>query len=373
MAENMAENISVIKAHLEKAVELESFLYTYGKIREEMKERLGLVSREAYEVKAYEYGQTIPYESSDICQPVSAPPRFSTPSASEIFGSTVTTDFFGNMKFTPVKADPDPGYKLSPNEGSLKSGGGASPNSGLFASVLIGVAFILVVSYALGLVYGVINVLKIGFNTSLLMGVMKRTGWRIFKKIWFVGAVGGILLKPMSGGAAKGANTVDSGAVEAYRKKLEERNGKLAEEHRVIQYCNDTLAAIPPMEEAVTAKLKKHYSAGLIYPKYQNFVAVAQIYEYLDSGRCDSLVGANGAYNLFEQEMRANTIIVQLDQIYSKLEEIRQLQISIYQAVLSTYTVLQGIEGEIANLSAAVYDNTTAINNFNAQVRSCLN
>lgn len=47
---------------------------------------------------------------------------------------------------------------------------------------------------------------------------------------------------------------------------------------------------------------------GVIYPKYLTLPAVTTIYEYLESGRCDSLAGANGSYNLYESEFEASTL-----------------------------------------------------------------
>lgn len=55
--------------------------------------------------------------------------------------------------------------------------------------------------------------------------------------------------------------------------------------------------------------LRKLYSADVVYPKYRNMVAMCTIYEYLASGRCETLDGAQGAYNLYEAEIRQNIVI----------------------------------------------------------------
>ena len=49
--------------------------------------------------------------------------------------------------------------------------------------------------------------------------------------------------------------------------------------------------------------LEKLYAADVIFPKYRNMVAICTIYEYFVSGRCTTLVGADGAYNLYESEL----------------------------------------------------------------------
>ena len=98
------------------------------------------------------------------------------------------------------------------------------------------------------------------------------------------------------------------------------------------------------------------------------FQAVTQIHEYLETGRCSPLDGPDGAYNLFERELRANQIIAQLSQIVVRLDEIRQLQYEIVAAIQATNGLLAGISQDISSLESAVNVNTAAINDFNASV-----
>lgn len=42
-----------------------------------------------------------------------------------------------------------------------------------------------------------------------------------------------------------------------------------------------------------------YYNSGIVFSKYCNVVACSTFYEYLISGRCDALEGANGAYNIY--------------------------------------------------------------------------
>lgn len=72
------------------------------------------------------------------------------------------------------------------------------------------------------------------------------------------------------------------------------------------------------------------YGYNVIFSKYQNLVAVATFYEYLMAGRCELLEGANGAYNLYETEIRANLIIGQLSQVIESLEQVKGNQYMIY-------------------------------------------
>lgn len=72
------------------------------------------------------------------------------------------------------------------------------------------------------------------------------------------------------------------------------------------------------------------YGYDIIFGKYHNLIAASTFYEYLATGRCTGLTGADGAYNLFEAECKANQIIGQLSQVIVSLEQIKESQYTIY-------------------------------------------
>lgn len=78
---------------------------------------------------------------------------------------------------------------------------------------------------------------------------------------------------------------------------------------------------------------KTMYSYDILFEKYRNFVAISSLYEYLVSGRCETLEGPHGAYNLFENEIRMDMVISHLKQVIVSLEEIKQNQYMIYSAI----------------------------------------
>ena len=80
-------------------------------------------------------------------------------------------------------------------------------------------------------------------------------------------------------------------------------------------------------------RLEQIYSYGVIYPKYRNFVMVSSLYEYICAGRCDTLEGHEGAYNILETEIRLNYIIIQLDRVISLLNQIKDHQYLLYSAI----------------------------------------
>lgn len=118
---------------------------------------------------------------------------------------------------------------------------------------------------------------------------------------------------------------------------------------------------IAPKEET-KALLNKLYSLNIIFPKYRNFVAISQIYEYMLSGRCVELEGPHGAYNLFEDELRHNIIIYQLDQIINKLDELNRIMNSVCNAIYDTNRLLSDI-----NTTLGKIESNTALTAYNTQ------
>ena len=94
--------------------------------------------------------------------------------------------------------------------------------------------------------------------------------------------------------------------------------------------CEKSRESIVEAGNNLKNTLEQVYSVDVIYPKYRNLVAVTMIYEYLASGRCSELEGPNGAYNLYEMELRQNIIIGQLSSILDRLEQIRSNQFTLY-------------------------------------------
>ena len=87
-----------------------------------------------------------------------------------------------------------------------------------------------------------------------------------------------------------------------------------------------------PLAES-RALLDRFYASEIIYPKYRTLPALTSIYEYFMTGRCTELTGPHGAYNLYEDELRKDTVISQLNTVIENLEQIRQNQYMLYQQV----------------------------------------
>ena len=90
------------------------------------------------------------------------------------------------------------------------------------------------------------------------------------------------------------------------------------------------LEKLTKAEKETDSALRTFYSCDVIYPKYRTLPALTSICEYFESGRCDTLTGVNGAYNLYEDEVRKDRIISQLNTIIEQLDSIRNNQYLLY-------------------------------------------
>ena len=97
------------------------------------------------------------------------------------------------------------------------------------------------------------------------------------------------------------------------------------------------------------------YSLDVIYPKYRELIPVVTMLEYLESGRCDELTGANGAYNIYESEVRQNIIISSLGRVISMLGSIRDNQYALYQVLQHSNSLVEGMSSEIEKLAESNY------------------
>lgn len=128
-----------------------------------------------------------------------------------------------------------------------------------------------------------------------------------------------------------------------------------------------------PLKET-KENLERVYVKNIIYPKYRNLPALTSIYEYYVTGRCEELSGPYGAYNLYEDEVRKDRIISQLNTVIANLEQIKQNQYKLYEQVCQIQSntnrmvwELNAIKGyviELTNLTAlnTYYNGVTALN-----------
>lgn len=101
----------------------------------------------------------------------------------------------------------------------------------------------------------------------------------------------------------------------------------------VLKNLKDEIAQAEELLVKLYQTKQQVQDSGVIFEKYNDFVAIASFYEYLCSGRCTSLEGPHGAYNLYESEIRMNAIVSQLGDVLKSLNQIQRNQFVIYTAI----------------------------------------
>ncbi len=383
-----AENITELKEYLKKAYDLESVIYSYEQIRQYTQERRSKVHKDCEEtlyVRKYEYGDIIPYYYeyaqggygvADYHYRGLGPLKKPGPSGS-CWGDCAPEGYPGKKHMSDykilenrilVKRTPEELEEVKANREKEIEKQDAFNKSilGFLSRAAIGVVSGAFLSAIAG---GVIALLTdVRFLTVFIIGTVAFTLFCVLAPFLFSGS-GNQPNKTKPEPTSK--YYLEQKAI--YEKIVDERNAELAKAHGELDYCTMTEQEIAPLEARAREELKAHYEKNLIHPKYQNFLAVAQIYDYLDTGRCDRLEGPEGAYNIFEFELRMNTIISDLRVIQQKLDEVIEIQYSICSALRGISATLGAMSSQLDSIQGSINANTMTINDFNASVCQKLN
>lgn len=172
--------------------------------------------------------------------------------------------------------------------------------------------------------------------------------------------------------------------MEAYKKDLEAHkkaiemncfNRQQDERIRLAKtiFLNSQRTAAIKSLASTTEYLKKIYAKDIIFPKYRNLVMVCSLYEYICAGRCDSLEGHEGAYNILETEIRLDRIVSQLDQVIKHLEQIQQNQFMLYSAIQNSNQRLSQIMDSTNRMTSRLddfYNGSIQLNDQTAELNA---
>lgn len=228
---------------------------------------------------------------------------------------------------------------------------------GLFIGAIIGLVVWMVVW--LGNAIKVIN--GTSFLSTLWNILFKDLNIRIsilpYIKYCSLGCMGiGILFGLLCGPRSRKAIEENKEKARAIETQIVRNRSKASNYWNEIEMCEKKYAE-------TKQALDKYYSLGFLYPKYRGLIPVSTIYEYLESGRCFSLVGHEGAYNLYESELRMNAIIGKLDDIIDRLDDISSSQRLLAQEIRKSNSQLSRISGTLDNI-----ENNTALTQYYSSV-----
>lgn len=119
---------------------------------------------------------------------------------------------------------------------------------------------------------------------------------------------------------------------------------------RIASLTKEYNTEIIPNIKKLETSLNKLYSCNIIVPKYRNFISVSMLYQYIDTGRCTSLDGDDGAYHLFNHEAAKDIIT---DHFGSIIFERAKLTLSMPYAmktVQQAENLLSAISASLGNI-----------------------
>lgn len=160
--------------------------------------------------------------------------------------------------------------------------------------------------------------------------------------------------------------------VKEYKAKLAADAARVNQERKAIVILRAHQSAIQTEIDKNTKYLNQLYSMNIIYPKYRHMIAVITMLEYFESGICNQLSGANGAYSRYSYEEQIGAIIGKLDIIISQLDDIRNTQKMLYNTLQETNAIASQICTQAERLSESngkIADNTALIRYNSDRIR----
>lgn len=113
--------------------------------------------------------------------------------------------------------------------------------------------------------------------------------------------------------------------------------------------------------QAAKNTLGQIYSKNVLPQKYRHLTAVATLYEYLETGRCNNINGHGGIYDTYVTDLQQSIIIDNLENINATLNRIEANQHLLYQELQQANKTLSSISSsltEIEKSNAEIAQNT---------------
>lgn len=204
----------------------------------------------------------------------------------------------------------------------------------------------------------------VGGILGIIIGLIKNSFFAFCICVAVVGIVSNLYMRSLRKSSNKELRMEYENKKVEYEQALKQDEKRVAKELEKKRNIGLQISALQNKYAATSAILQRLYGLNVLYPKYRNLVAVATFYEYFDSGRCKDLTGHEGAYNIYENEIRLNTILGKLDDIIEHLEDIRSNQYIIYHAIKEGDKIANNIYQKSVKISEsmnAIEDNTELI------------
>lgn len=153
-----------------------------------------------------------------------------------------------------------------------------------------------------------------------------------------------------------------------YNQNISDDQARVQRELVQKQYLQSQCDTLAAMWRTSKEKLDKMYSYDILEEKYRNIVAVASIYEYLKYEMTRSLQrdgNDEGAYNIYERNIRLDKIITNTDIIIQKLDVVIENQRELAQAMKNAQNSINNLVSSTNNMFATMQ---SGMNKLNANV-----
>lgn len=160
--------------------------------------------------------------------------------------------------------------------------------------------------------------------------------------------------------------------MKVYENEIKKDNLRVKKELSLKKRVDNEATLLADRYYSTKATLDKLGSYHIIDNTYMNdMVAIASFYQYFKTGRTYSLgfdreTGDRGAYNIYEEELRLNTIIGKLDEIIDRLDSISNNQRELYRCISQANQKISSLSSSVNTLNNSVKEQTE-IQKFNAE------
>ncbi len=207
--------------------------------------------------------------------------------------------------------------------------------------------FLLLLIALFGVFAGVCNLVGIG---SLII-------WRKFKN------KADFSKKEAESFARTGPSNLIEIEIERYQNEISECT---LQEKKLTERQNEICRALNTARD----NLNRLYSENVLPAKYRSFNAVATMYEYLETGRCNTIQGHGGIYDTYEKDLQMGLVIRNLENINASLLRIEANQHLLYNELRQANSTLQTINsslGDIKRTNAQIAHNSAISAEANRQ------
>lgn len=141
-----------------------------------------------------------------------------------------------------------------------------------------------------------------------------------------------------------------------YKKKYEKDILKKEAEYtpKISHVEKEYHTLVLPKLEEINQLLEKVYQKDIINPNYRNYVAVTQVWEYLDSEKCADL---ESAYQLYEKELSNEVITNNLDLSTYQMERLS----NVMPTMMDSLNKVEHLTGKIVEQLYNTEENTTLL------------